>query len=197
MYSHTAGMWPNQVFPRHLSRDFFIIVRTPAADNDAIIKGKNMSRQIQIRRGSAAEHEAFTGALGEVTMDTTNKTLRVHDGETPGGIPLAKQGEGMPANADYVVASQTPTAANKHTWYRKYKSGWIEQGGISNTASIVFPVRFSNNNYTVHATSSSINPGLGTISVCYSNKETFGLLIQLRWDGAATDAERCWMASGY
>ena len=52
-----------------------------------------MSRQIQIRRGTATEHENFTGAMGEVTMDTTNKTLRVHDGETAGGTPLAKQSE--------------------------------------------------------------------------------------------------------
>jgi len=52
-----------------------------------------MSRQIQIRRGTAAQNDAFTGAIGEVTMDTTNKTLRVHDGETAGGIKLAKQSE--------------------------------------------------------------------------------------------------------
>ena len=44
-----------------------------------------MSRQIQIRRGTAAEHDNFTGALGEITMDTTNKTLRIHDGVTNGG----------------------------------------------------------------------------------------------------------------
>ena len=37
-----------------------------------------MSRQIQIRRGTAAEHENFTGAIGEITMDTTNKTRRRH-----------------------------------------------------------------------------------------------------------------------
>lgn len=44
-----------------------------------------MSRQIQIRRGTAAQHSSFTGAIGEVTMDTTNNSLRVHDGVTPGG----------------------------------------------------------------------------------------------------------------
>lgn len=49
-----------------------------------------MSRQIQIRRGSATEHEKFTGAIGEVTMDTTNNTLRVHDGQTLGGVALAR-----------------------------------------------------------------------------------------------------------
>lgn len=52
-----------------------------------------MSRQIQIRRGSATEHETFIGAIGEITMDTTNKTLRVHDGETAGGTILARQSE--------------------------------------------------------------------------------------------------------
>lgn len=52
-----------------------------------------MSRQIQIRRGTAAENNSFTGAIGEITMDTTNKTLRIHDGETVGGIALAKQSE--------------------------------------------------------------------------------------------------------
>lgn len=29
---------------------------------------------------------------------------------------------------DYVVESQLPTADNNYTWYRKYKSGWVEQG---------------------------------------------------------------------
>lgn len=44
-----------------------------------------MSRQIQIRRGTKNQHASFTGAIGEVTMDTTNNTLRVHDGVTVGG----------------------------------------------------------------------------------------------------------------
>lgn len=30
---------------------------------------------------------------------------------------------------DYVVSSQLPTAQNEYKWYRKYKSGWVEQGG--------------------------------------------------------------------
>ena len=98
-----------------------------------------MSRQIQIRRGTAMEHNNFTGKIGEITMDTTNNTIRVHDGQTPGGTILAKQSE-IPeiANADYVVESQLPTAENNYTWYRKYKSGWVEQGGRSGPYSHVF-----------------------------------------------------------
>lgn len=112
-----------------------------------------MSRQIQIRRGSATEHEDFTGAIGEITMDTTNKTLRVHDGETVGGTPLAKQSD--LDTADYVVEYQNPTAENNYSWYRKYKSGWIEQGQYSLSWStgqevqISFVIPFSNTYYFV------------------------------------------------
>ncbi|MBF3951931.1 hypothetical protein ISG27_12875 [Burkholderia pseudomallei] len=45
-----------------------------------------------LRRGTASQHVTFIGEPGEVTVDTTNKTLRVHDGETPGGSPIAGGG---------------------------------------------------------------------------------------------------------
>lgn len=48
-----------------------------------------MSTQVQYRRGTATENNAFTGALAEITVDTTNKTLRVHDGTTAGGSNIA------------------------------------------------------------------------------------------------------------
>ena len=44
-----------------------------------------MSTQVQYRRGTGSQNNAFTGALGEITVDTTNWTLRVHDGVTAGG----------------------------------------------------------------------------------------------------------------
>ncbi len=116
-----------------------------------------MSKQIKIRRGTAAEYETFVGAEGEITMDTTNKTLRVHDGVTPGGTILAKQGEGMPANSDYVIGFQTPSSSNNYTWYRKYKSGWIEQGGVCTPSgngdfSITLPKVMQSSNYHFTAT---------------------------------------------
>ncbi len=47
-----------------------------------------MTKQVQLRRGTAAEHAVFTGAVGELTIDTTNDVAVVHDGVTQGGIPL-------------------------------------------------------------------------------------------------------------
>ena len=44
-----------------------------------------MSTQVQYRRGTSTENNAFTGALAEITVDTTSVSLRVHDGVTAGG----------------------------------------------------------------------------------------------------------------
>lgn len=63
-----------------------------------------MARQIQIRRGTTLENDNFTGAVGEITMDTDVKTLRVHDGETTGGIALAKYDD-MPNPQDIILAT--------------------------------------------------------------------------------------------
>lgn len=48
---------------------------------------------IQFRGGTASEHEIFTGYDREVTVDTTDKRLRVHDGVTAGGHKIAKESE--------------------------------------------------------------------------------------------------------
>ena len=49
-----------------------------------------MSEQLQLRRGTAAQIAAFTGAQGETVVDTTNNRLVVQDGATAGGFPAAK-----------------------------------------------------------------------------------------------------------
>ena len=52
-------------------------------------------REVQLRGGTREEHltgrgTGFIGLEREVTVDTTNWSLRVHDGKTVGGILLAK-----------------------------------------------------------------------------------------------------------
>ena len=62
---------------------------------------------------------------------------------------------------DYVVESQSPTAANNYTWYRKYKSGWVEQGGYHASSgtwgiyTVSLPIEMSNAYYTVTITGDS------------------------------------------
>ena len=52
-----------------------------------------MATAIQRRRGTATQHSSFTGLAGEITIDTTNNTVVVHDGSTAGGHRLAKYSE--------------------------------------------------------------------------------------------------------
>ena len=113
-----------------------------------------MAQQWQLRRGTTTQHNSFTGAVGEVTVDTTTHALKVHDGVKQGGYMV-----------DTVVAYQLPTDANDHTWYRKYASGWVEQGGwfkasATNTAkTITLPVQMSDANYNGFAIVECQNAG--------------------------------------
>ena len=49
-----------------------------------------MATQLQIRRGTTAQTNSFTGAEGELSVNTTTDTVHVHDGSTAGGHGLAK-----------------------------------------------------------------------------------------------------------
>lgn len=85
-------------------------------------------------------------ALGDIStlresVTTNSENITTLDTRTTGLI-------------DYVVASQTPNADNNYTWYRKYKSGWVEQGGQipSTTASsasktVNLPITMTDTNY--------------------------------------------------
>ena len=44
---------------------------------------------LQLRRGTDSQNNDFIGAAGELTFDTTNSTIRAHDGSTQGGHRLA------------------------------------------------------------------------------------------------------------
>ena len=103
-----------------------------------------MSKQLQLRRGTTVQNDAFTGAMGELTLDTDTGVIRVHDGDAQGGAEFI----------DAVVAFQKPTADNGYKWYRKYASGWVEQGQFSfgldrnTTTAVTLPVEMADTNYT-------------------------------------------------
>tara|TARA_B100000214_G_scaffold337143_1_gene281534 strand:+ start:11565 stop:13001 length:1437 start_codon:yes stop_codon:yes gene_type:complete len=50
-----------------------------------------MAKLLKLRRGTTSQHSSFTGAEGEVTIDTTKDTAVVHDGSTAAGRPLARE----------------------------------------------------------------------------------------------------------
>jgi len=51
-----------------------------------------MPTQLQLRRGTTAQNDAFTGAAGELSYDTEVDTIRVHDGSAAGGFEMVTLG---------------------------------------------------------------------------------------------------------
>ena len=51
-----------------------------------------MATQLQLRRGTTAQHSTFTGLEGELTYDTDLKHPVIHDGVTAGGLEVKTYG---------------------------------------------------------------------------------------------------------
>ena len=66
-----------------------------------------MATQVQFRRGTTGQHSAFTGAVGEVTVDTEKKTVCIHDASTLGGFPLLQE-DG--SNSNFALGSLSSCA---------------------------------------------------------------------------------------
>src|SRR6056300_211297 len=47
-----------------------------------------MPTVLQFRRGTTAQNNSHTGSAGEISIDTTLDTIRVHDGSTAGGFEI-------------------------------------------------------------------------------------------------------------
>jgi trimeric autotransporter adhesin len=78
-----------------------------------------MTKQVQRRRGTATQHTSFTGAEGEISVNTTNKSVHVHDGVTAGGVESARADLSNVSDANLnsalsgnTVASLTITSAD-------------------------------------------------------------------------------------
>ena len=101
---------------------------------------------------------------------------------------------------DYVVESQSPTSSNGYTWYRKYKSGWVVQGGTaaSGSSSVTFPVVFSDTEYYFNADLESGGTGT-TLHAISSNYTTTGCAVKEGQSGVAQralTAKAKWFACG-
>ena len=96
-------------------------------------------------------------------------------------------------SSDYVVESKTPTAEDP-TWYRVYKSGWVEQGGITaaNISSVQLLKEFADTNYVV----------FGNI-ITSDAQQVYGVQVNIKTKTtssfeypAASGAQRHWEAKG-
>jgi hypothetical protein len=83
--------------------------------------------QVKLRRGTTAQHAGFTGAEGEVTVDTDKETLVVHDNATAGGHELAK------ASDAYVHPNHTGDVTSTGDGATVIADNAVTSGKISDT----------------------------------------------------------------
>jgi hypothetical protein len=87
------------------------------------------------------------------------------------------------SNIDFVIESATGLSGNNYIngWYRKYKNGWVEQGGESvnfnnEWKTISLPVTMANDNYFVSAIGdrgdNTSNTNVGTVSITRNGNNT-------------------------
>lgn len=104
-----------------------------------------MSKVLRLRRGSTTDTANFTGALAEVTVDTTKWSVVVHDNVTPGGHALATESFVLHNQSTSTVGTTPPTNAQTGgMWYDSvsgrlyvyYANSWVDASPIATTINI-------------------------------------------------------------
>lgn len=75
-------------------------------------------RRVLLKRGTTAENLAYTGLVGELTLDTDLDTVRVHDGVTAGGVNIlatAAQVQTLSNSISTITGIDTSLLANAAT----------------------------------------------------------------------------------
>ena len=99
-----------------------------------------MATEIKLRRGTKAQHDdgsGFTGAVGEITVDTTDDTLRVHDGSLKGGHVIAKLSDVQAEDtlAEMNDVNLTSPADGSLLKYDNASSKWIDSAKLTETST--------------------------------------------------------------
>jgi len=94
-----------------------------------------MAKTLQFRRGTSAELNTITGAEGELFVDLDTNAIRVHNGNTQGGVALSTLAETEAAYSNAVAFVNNQTGANGIS----YSSGVIAADqDISSGANVTF-----------------------------------------------------------
>ena len=102
------------------------------------------------------------------------------------------------SGADVVIAYQVPTAANNYTWYRLYKSGWIEQGGYVTVSSgssntVGFLLEMVDTNYCALISSNSSYYGAGEANNTVLRSSTTYITVN---NGSHVESQFSWEVKG-
>jgi hypothetical protein len=91
-----------------------------------------MPTVLQLRRGTTGQNNSFTGAAGELTMNTDLKTVVVHDNSTAGGHTLVM------ATATQTLTNKTLTAPTINSITKNGSNGTGDIGQSDNKYGTIY-----------------------------------------------------------
>jgi hypothetical protein len=129
-----------------------------------------MATQVQLRRGTSAENDSFTGAQGELTYDTTNKRVRIHDGGTAGGFEISRADasnltfpDGSVGSPAISFASDTNTGIYRGgTDILKFVTAGTDAITIDASQNVTFAGDLTVDTNTLYVDSTNNRVGIGT-----------------------------------
>lgn len=122
-----------------------------------------MATALKLRRGTTVQHSTFTGAEGEVTVDTTKDTLVVHDNATAGGFPVVTEtGTQTLTNKTFVAPELGTPASGTLTNCTFPTLNQNTTGTASNVTGVVAIANGGTNNSTLGVTDGGIVYADGT-----------------------------------
>lgn len=122
-----------------------------------------MTTALKRRRGTESNHSTFTGLEGEITVNTTNKSLHVHDGTTAGGFEALRTDL---ANIEDVETNVT----FKDTYALEFGSGATPDLTIKTTGN---QSQINTNVSAIFQYNNSNRISLTSIGATYSGTSTF------------------------
>lgn len=120
--------------------------------------------QVKLRRGTTAQHAGFTGAEGEVTIDTDKETLVVHDNATAGGHELRRKDDTI-ATAE--IDDDAVTSAKISSTDTTFKVATSEVTVNDGQGAIDFRVESDNSANLLLCDASENKVGIGTVPSGY------------------------------
>ena len=141
-----------------------------------------MATQLKIRRGTTAEHASFTGAEGEITLDTTKDTLVAHDNYTAGGRPMLREDLNNLANASIGAGKLDRGSATAYQVLRVNAAGNAVEYGYNDVGQVKWAHTLASQTITATAYTDITNLSIDITPRSTSSRILLMLNVQAYWD---------------
>lgn len=120
-----------------------------------------MSKIVQWKRGNANVSSTYIGAQGEITVNTTDYTLNVHDGTTPGGFKILNTNSAISiGNIAFTDQTMRGTVSNRDVTISPLNANVVISSNVLNFSNSAALTYTSSANYVELSTNTGLDSDL-------------------------------------